>query len=199
MSEQQKTKSAESMALPQLLVLVDSEKKRPLLLGLRKIFSRFYEFWDHYGIYFVIGGIIANTVILFLAPNLLALICEIIYVPSFIYNIYETLTTKRGIGQVKDADSGQPLDLVMVRVEKDGKMVQMRVTSRTGQFFIMLPPGSYEISVTRLGYISQTKSLDIAAGKQVRSVNIVVSLKKAAQTAPVPPPPVTPTTQQKTK
>jgi len=200
MTEKETPKKVEAMALPQLLVLVDSEKKRPLLLGIRKIFSRFNEFWDHYGIFFVVGGVVANTVILVLAPNIVALICEIIYIPSFIFNIYETLTNKRGVGLVKDAGTGQPLDLVMVRVQKDNKMVQMRVTGRTGQFFIMLPPGSYEISITRLGYESQTQSLVIATGKQVRSVNTVIALKKSAQTAPTPPaPPITPAPQQKPK
>jgi len=186
MSDKDKKKQVGAMALPQLLVLVDSEKNRPFILAANKTYSRFNEFWDHFGFIFVVAGLLINTFVLIYATNIVALVCEILYVPGFIYNIFAVVTKKRSMGQVRDAETEQPLDLVMVRVQKKNKMVQMRVTNRAGQFFIMLPPGLYEISATRLGYTSQTKSLLIAPGKQVRAVGMVISLTKEIREHPLP-------------
>jgi len=186
MDNKKEKKQVEAMALPRVLILVDSEKKRPLLFAIRKIYTRFNSYWDRFGIYIVIAGLLVNTFFLIYTPNVAALVCEILYVPGFIYNIFATVTKKRSLGQVKDAETDQPLDLVMVRIQKNNKTVQMRVTGYTGQFFIMLPPGLYEISATRLGYISQTKPLFIAPGKHIRAVNTVITLKKEVREHPLP-------------
>ncbi len=66
---------------------------------------------------------------------------------------------RKGFGVVYNAVSKEPIDLAVIRlfeVKSDGtrgKLVRSRVTDKGGRFFLLVSPGKYLLSVTKLGFL----------------------------------------------
>lgn len=96
---------------------------------------------------------------------------------------------RKGYGMVYNAITKLPIDLAIVRLyrKEDNKLIQSRVTDRSGRFFFLVQPGQYLIKVIKPSFVFPTAylankkqdlyALDLYHGEslEVRQKNVVIT------------------------
>jgi len=86
--------------------------------------------------------------------------------------IITSLRSKRQYGLIRDAQTGEPLGSVIIRVfnEEYGQMVQERITDQKGRYLFLVPSGIYYLIATKEGYrFFQSELLIVKAkGKSIK-------------------------------
>lgn len=169
----------EDKVLPRMFVLMDRENKRtPFQYFMLRAYAKFVEWLDINSFPFLILGVFLNTYFLVNEPSTLNITFECLYAVVFGYKIYQTLQRRKQTGTVVDAATGQPVDLAMIRVASGDRFVQVRVTDKSGLFFIILPPGNYTVFCSKGGYETTSKKLFVAKAKKIKVAKLDFSLKK---------------------
>lgn len=106
-----------------------------------------------------IAGALLNTVLVFVAPSLLYLVIEVVYVVLVMVKIAVEIRMRPAYGLVRDAITHIPLELAVVRLLEEGtnRLVMTRVTNNQGKFFALPPAGTYTITIAKSGYGTFTK------------------------------------------
>ncbi len=181
------TADEEEKVLPRMLILVDRQvemsKARRTWIWM---YGRTIEWLEINSWFFLVGGLILNTFFLFDNPNWLNITFEMLYGVAFSYKINTAISRSKKTGTVKDASSGQPIDLAIIRVAKGERFVQMKVTDKSGLFFVILQPGLYTVYASKPGYQTQNKKVFIPQSKQVGIVNLDFKLTPAQSPAAAP-------------
>lgn len=101
-----------------------------------------------------IAGALLNTALVFVAPSLLYLVIEVVYVVLVIVKIAVEIRMRPAYGLVRDAITHIPLELAVVRLLEEGtnRLVMTRVTNNQGKFFALPPAGTYTITIAKSGY-----------------------------------------------
>lgn len=89
-----------------------------------------------------------------MVPGIMSVILTILYLLLFILKLVVLVSHTQGIGRVLDAGTKQPLDLALIRLyeAKTNRIIQTRVTNIRGSFFLLVPRGSYNVSISKAGY-----------------------------------------------
>ena len=179
MADQPIKNTDDGKVLPRMFVLMDREDKRtPLQYFMLRSYSKFVEWLDINSFPFLILGVFLNTYFLVNEPSALNISFECLYVVVFGYKIIQTLQRRKQTGTVVDSATGQPVDLAMIRVASGDRFVQVRVTDKSGFFFIILPPGNYTVFCSKGGYETTSKTLFVPKAKKVKVVKLDFSLRK---------------------
>jgi len=180
MDDQPIKNSDEGKVLPRMFVLMDREEKRtPFQYLMLRLYAKFVEWLDINSFPFLIIGVFLNTYFLINEPSTLNITFECLYIVVFGYKIIQAIQRRKQTGTVVDAVTGQPVDLAMVRVASGDRFVQVRVTDKSGLFFIILPPGNYTVFCSKGGYETTSKKLFVPKAKKVKVVKLDFSLRKA--------------------
>lgn len=101
-----------------------------------------------------IAGALLNTALVFVAPSLLYLVIEVVYVVLVMVKIAVEIRMRPAYGLVRDAITHIPLELAVVRLFEKGtnRLVMTRVTNNQGKFFALPPAGTYTITIANSGY-----------------------------------------------
>ncbi|MFZ6014762.1 MAG: carboxypeptidase-like regulatory domain-containing protein [Patescibacteria group bacterium] len=78
------------------------------------------------------------------------------YVMAIVFRFLDFKPPPPPFGTVRDADTNQPLEKVMVRIfeKKFGKLLEAQITSPKGRYAFVVQPGSYRLLVQKDGYKS---------------------------------------------
>ena len=164
-----------------MFVLVDREEKRTALQFMYlRAYAKVVEWFDVNSFPFLIGGLIINTYFLFNVFSPLNAFFECLYGVVIGYKIINALRRRKQTGSVVDATTNQPLDLATIRIAKDDRFVQVRVTDKSGLFFVLLPAGNYTVFCSKGGYETTNKKLFVPNTKKVKVVKLDFSLRKLA-------------------
>lgn len=170
---------AEDKVLPRMFVLMDREDKRtPFQYFMVRSYAKIVEWLDINSFPFLILGVFLNTYFLVNEPSTLNIIFECLYIIVFGYKIIQMLRRRKQTGIVIDASTGQPVDLAMIRVASGERFVQVRVTDKSGLFFIILSPGNYTVFCSKGGYETTSKKLFVPKAKKVKVAKLDFSLRK---------------------
>ena len=165
--------------LPRMYVLMDREEKRtPLQYIMIRSYSKFVGWLDINSFPFLILGLFLNSYFMMNEPSALNIIFECLYAVVFIYKIYQASQRKKQTGTAKDALTGLPLDLATIRVALGERFVQVRVTDKSGLFFIILQPGSYTVYCSKPGYETASKKIFVPKAKKMKVAKVDFTLKK---------------------
>ena len=165
--------------LPRMFILMDREDKRtPFQYFILRSYAKFVEWLDINSFPFLILGLFLNTYFLVNQPSKLNIAFECLYVIVFGYKIVQAIQRRKQTGTVSDATTGQPVDLAMIRVASGDRFVQVRVTDKSGLFFIILQPGNYTVFCSKGGYETVSKKLFVPKAKKIKVVKLDFSLRK---------------------
>jgi hypothetical protein len=171
----------ESKVLPRMFILVDREQKRtPLQYFYLRTYAKVVEWLDINSFPFLILGLFLNSYFLVNEISTLNVAFECLYAVVFIYKIFQTASRKKQTGTVTDAVTKAPVDLATVRVAAGERFIQVRVTDKTGLFFIILQPGNYTIYCSKTGYETTSKKVFVPKGKKLKVAKIDFALRKTA-------------------
>jgi hypothetical protein len=161
-----------SKVLPRMFILMDREDKRtPLQYFMIRSYSKFVEWLDINSFPFLIIGVFLNTYFLVNDPGALNIMFECLYVAVFGYKILQLIQRRKQTGTVVDITTGQPVDLAMIRVASGDRFVQVRITDKSGLFFIILQPGNYTVFCSRSGYETISKKIFVPKSKKIKLLN----------------------------
>jgi len=145
-----------SIVIPMKPVAAPETNMRMRLLYVWQLVERFGRVlsWPLF-----LAGAILNTVLVFLAPGLLFLTIEALYVALVIIKIALEVRVRPAHGQVRDAITHIPLDLAVVRLfeQSNNRLIMTRVTNGQGKFFALPPAGTYRVTVAKPGYATFSK------------------------------------------
>lgn len=183
--------------LTHLIIPLDREEEvSASWVAARHATERLLAFVENLSVPVMIFGVTLNTIFVVKFPGKLNIAFEILYAVLFALKLYLYLTHKKGIGQVTDADTGAPVDLAAVRLYNAGtnRLIQTRVTNTDGRFFILVPRGTYTISVSKTGYETHLEQNFGVSGRGAKALGLAFQLRKKASgpattpTSPTPPP-----------
>lgn len=179
MAEQTSGNQNEKKVLPRMLILADREIKRtPFQYLIIRSYNKTVSWFDINSFPFLIIGTFLNTYFLINEPSPLNIFFECLYVVVFAYKFLQLLKRRKQTGTVIDATTGQPLDLATVRVMANDRFVQVRVTDKSGLFFIILPPGNYTVFCSKSGYETNSKKLFVPKSQTMKVAKLDFSLRK---------------------
>jgi hypothetical protein len=96
-----------------------------------------------------------HAIVFFLDWQWLKAVAGIFYLAVFIGRSLVRARVRPAYGVVRDALTGAPLDLAVVRIfsQGDNRLIMTRVTDMQGRFFATPPEGVYTIAASKTGYI----------------------------------------------
>lgn len=179
MADQLQNEAAAEKVLPRMFVLMDKESKRtPFQYFVFRFYAKIVEWFDVNSFPLLIVGVLLNTYFLIKEPSALNSTFEFFYALIFIYKIIQAIRRRKQTGSVTDATTGQPVDLATVRVASGDRFLQVRVTDKSGLFFIILPPGNYTIFCSKGGYETASKKLFVPKAKKIKVAKLDFALRK---------------------
>jgi hypothetical protein len=167
--------------LPHLIIPMDREEAiSAARIAFRRIAERIFAFVDATSLPLLLTGAALNTALMIFYPGKLNIAFEVLYAFLFALKLYLYLTRQKGIGAVVDTENGSPIDLAAVRLyERDtNRIVQTRVTNPGGRFFILVPRGTYTISVAKAGYETLLHRDFEVSGRQTKALSLKFQLRK---------------------
>lgn len=102
-----------------------------------------------------------------------------IYLVILVAKIIITIYSRESFGVVVDKVTKKPVDLAIVRLYKEGQLMQTRVSDTKGRFNFLVLPGDYYLTIGKTGYKPyQSKIIKVRKGKGI--IRIRIYLEKGA-------------------
>lgn len=129
-------------------------------LALRSILQRVERFLTALSWPLLIFGSILSTLALVKEQTTLNIGIGILYVVLIGAKLYVQRSRHPTTGQVKDAATSSPLKEALVQLynAETGRLMATKVTSESGQFVLVPPPGVYTVIVSKAGYATYRES-----------------------------------------
>ncbi len=103
-----------------------------------------------------IAALLAALILMLFLPSFPSFLILILYVAVFILQSIIDVRVKRSMGKVLDKESKKPVGLAIVRlfkkINKKTVLLGTKITDLHGQFFFLVDPGVYFVTVTKKGY-----------------------------------------------
>ncbi len=155
------------------------EEKARVLTGIKKFWRNLQLFLEYINYPLLFIGTFICIFAAIMQPILVNLLILVAYLALMMTKLLGEFYYRKTAGMVKNATTGEPVDLALVRlyeISKASRLTQTRVTNAKGRFILLVEPGTYYLTCNKEGYLPHVSSSFTVKRKDAAAVYVDIKL-----------------------